>query len=231
MNFMICKKMLVSACVALLPFLIKAQDAKIDSSYDNWYYQKRMAEFAKTTPPQNAIVFLGNSITERGQWEELLKDSPIPIVNRGIGGDNSFGIWARMDEVLKLKPKVIFLMDGINDQFKKIPHDVSMNNYSRIIDKIKIKSPQTKIYIESALPINETMITDDYAKGRNKLVPGFNKKLKRLAKKQKVTYIDICPLFQDKNGVLKPDYTADGVHLNAAAYVKWVDFLKAKKYL
>lgn len=209
----------------------QAQTVKIDSSYANWYYQQRMEYFAKTPIPKNAIIFLGNSITERAEWQELLADSKYPVINRGIGGDNSFGILARMDEIINAKPKAIYLMDGINDQFRKLPHEVSVNNYRRIIRKIKQQSPTTKIYLESALPINEDMTKEAYTKGRNILVPELNKKLKALAKEEGVTYIDICPLFQDENGVLKKEFTMDGVHLKASAYIDWVKFLKDKKYL
>jgi len=209
----------------------QAQTTKIDSSYANWYYQQRMEYFAKTPIPKNAIIFLGNSITERAEWQELLADSKSPVINRGIGGDNSFGILARMDEIVAAKPKAIYLMDGINDQFRKLPHEVSINNYRRIIRKIKQQSPKTKIYIESALPINEEMTKEAYTKGRNVLVPELNKKIKALAEEEGVTYVDICPLFQDENGVLKKEFTMDGVHLKASAYIDWVKFLKDKKYL
>lgn len=208
-----------------------AQNVKVDSSYANWYYLQRLEYFNNMPPARNAIVFLGNSITERGEWQELLSDSKYPIINRGIGGDNSFGILARMDEVLRRKPRAIFLMDGINDQFRKLPHDVSINNYRRIIRKIKKVSPKTKIYIESALPINEGLTSEPYTKGRNALVPQLNAKIKAMAAEEGVTYIDICPLFEDENGVLKPEFTMDGVHLKPAAYIDWVAFLKTKRYL
>lgn len=208
-----------------------AQSVKIDSSYANWYYQQRLEYFNNMPLVKSAIVFLGNSITERGEWQELLSDSKYPVLNRGIGGDNSFGILARIDEVLKGKPRAIFLMDGINDQFRKLPHEVSINNYQRIIRKIKQVSPKTRIYLESALPINESLTKESYTKNRNVLVPKLNAMLKELANKEDITYIDICPLFQDDKGVLKPEFTMDGVHLKPAAYIDWVAFLKTKKYL
>lgn len=209
----------------------QAQTVKIDSNYANWYYQQRVEYFEKTPIPKNAIVFLGNSITERAEWQEILADCKYPVINRGIGGDNSFGILARMDEIVAAKPKAVYLMDGINDQFRKLPHDVSIYNYRRIIRKLKQGSPKTKIYIESALPINEEMTKEAYTKGRNVLVPELNRKIKALAEEEGVTYIDICPLFQDENGVLKPEFTMDGVHLKASAYIDWVKFLNDKKYL
>ncbi|WAC41765.1 GDSL-type esterase/lipase family protein [Pedobacter sp. SL55] len=230
----------IASCLAMTASLIiviaflntaKAQTVKIDSNYANWYYQQRMEYFAKTPIPQNAIIFLGNSITERAEWQELLADSKYPIVNRGIGGDNSFGILARMDEIVAAKPKAVYLMDGINDQFRKLPHDVSVYNYKRIIRKIKQQSPKTKIYVESCLPINESMTKEAYTKDRNVLVPALNQKIKALAEAEGVTYIDICPIFQDDKGVLKQEFTIDGVHLKAAAYIDWVKFLKDKTEL
>lgn len=208
-----------------------AQESKIDSNYANWYYLQRMEYFNEMPAVKNAIVFLGNSITERAEWGELLADSKFPIVNRGIGGDNSFGILARIDEVLRARPKSIFLMDGINDQFRRLPHEVSIYNYRRIIKRIKNVSPKTVIYLQSALPINETLTTESYTKGRNALVPDLNAKLKLLAQQEGITYIDICPLFQDSQGILDPEFTLDGIHLKPAAYMKWVDFLKRSGYL
>lgn len=210
---------------------ITAQQAKIDSSYANWYYQQRMAYFEKLPTIQSAVIFLGNSITERAEWQELLADYRYPVLNRGIGGDNSFGILARIDDVVRNKPRAVFLMDGINDQFRKLPHEVSIQNYRRIVRKIKMKSPRTKIYIQSALPINEMITTEDYTRGRNELVPELNKKLSQLAKEEDVVFIDLCPLFQDDEGRLSKEYTVDGVHLIPTAYIKWVKLLKDKKYL
>ncbi|WEK18056.1 MAG: GDSL-type esterase/lipase family protein [Candidatus Pedobacter colombiensis] len=226
-------KIFIATCGLLgITMVANAQkEVKIDSNYANSYYLQRMEYFKKMPHVKNEIVFLGNSITERGEWQEILSNSRYPIVNRGIGGDNSFGILARMDEILTAKPKAIFLMDGINDLFRKLPYEVSIYNYKRIIRMIKAKSPKTRIYIESALPINEEMTTADYTKGRNVMVPVLNAKIKQLAEEEKITYINIVPLFQDDKGNLKKEMTIDGVHLKASAYIDWVAYLKELKYL
>ncbi|RKF42634.1 GDSL family lipase [Sphingobacterium siyangense] len=210
---------------------LSAQETKIDSSYANWYYQQRMAYFEQSPTIKGAVVFLGNSITERAEWQELLADSRYPVLNRGIGGDNSFGILARIDEVLRGRPRAIFLMDGINDQFRKLPQEVSVNNYKRIIKRIKKISPKTLIYLQSALPINEELTKEPYTKGRNVLVPILNEKLRQLAADENIPFVDLCPLFQDNEGKLSAIYSADGVHLIPSAYIKWVQLLKEKKYL
>ena len=222
---------LIGICLSVFSQSLSAQETKIDSSYANWYYQQRMAYFEQSPTIKGAIVFLGNSITERAEWQELLADSRYPVLNRGIGGDNSFGILARIDEVLRGRPRAIFLMDGINDQFRKLPQDVSVNNYKRIIKRIKKISPKTLIYLQSALPINEELTKEPYTKGRNVLVPILNEKLRQLAAVENIPFVDLCPLFQDNEGRLNAIYSADGVHLIPSAYIKWVQLLKEKKYL
>ncbi len=222
---------LIGICLSVFSQSLSAQETKIDSSYANWYYQQRMAYFEQSPTIKGAIVFLGNSITERAEWQELLADSKYPVLNRGIGGDNSFGILARIDEVLRGRPRAIFLMDGINDQFRKLPQEVSVNNYKRIIKRIKKISPKTLIYLQSALPINEERTKEPYTKGRNVLVPILNEKLRQLAADENIPFVDLCPLFQDNEGRLNAIYSADGVHLIPSAYIKWVQLLKEKKYL
>ncbi len=222
---------LIRICLSVFSQSLSAQETKIDSSYANWYYQQRMAYFEQSPTIKGAIVFLGNSITERAEWQELLADSRYPVLNRGIGGDNSFGILARIDEVLRGRPRAIFLMDGINDQFRKLPQEVSVNNYKRIIKRIKKISPKTLIYLQSALPINEERTKEPYTKGRNVLVPILNEKLRQLAADENIPFVDLCPLFQDNEGKLNAIYSADGVHLIPSAYIKWVQLLKEKKYL
>lgn len=226
-------KVFISACCFLgATTAVSAQhQVKIDSNYANPYYQQRVEYFRKMPPVKNAVVFLGNSITERGEWQEILSDYPYPVVNRGVGGDNSFGILARMDEVLRTKPRAIFLMDGINDLFRKLPYEVSIYNYRRIIRMIKARSPKTKIYIESALPINEEMTREAYTKGRSVMVPVLNEKIKQLAAEEHITYINIVPLFADANGNLRKELSPDGVHLKASAYMDWAFYLKKQKYL
>lgn len=57
------------------------------------------------------IIFLGNSITNGGEWSELLNNKHVK--NRGISGDICMGVYDRLDAVLKGKPAKIFLLIGI----------------------------------------------------------------------------------------------------------------------
>jgi lysophospholipase L1-like esterase len=69
------------------------------------------------------------------------------IKNRGIMGDDSFGILNRISPVAESKPKKIFLMIGINDLSEHIKTDSVAQNYANIIKRIRSISSHTKIYI------------------------------------------------------------------------------------
>ncbi len=206
-----------------------AQQKKIDSSYNNTYYQGRMELFRSLPMQKNAIVFLGNSITERGQWHELLPGRI--IMNRGIGGDNTFGVLARLDSVLMGQPKQLFLLIGINDIGRGLPVEVIANNYKRIVEQIRASSPKTVIYTQSVLPMNDDVLKAAYLKNKKDTILQLNKAIKQIAADHRLTYINLHEVFADEKGDLKKEYTIDGIHLNPAAYVVWVDYLKKKKYL
>ncbi|MGN6421281.1 MAG: GDSL-type esterase/lipase family protein [Pseudobacter sp.] len=222
------KKFSLGAMMAVCSLGASAQVA-VDSSYNNTYYQQRMELFRKSPVQKNAILFLGNSITERGPWQELLPGKP--VVNRGIGGDNTFGLLARLDSHLVMKPKVIFLLIGINDIGTGIPTEMSANNYRRIVDRIRTVCPKTTLYIQSILPMNEKILTAAYLKNKKDRVIALNQEIRKIAAERKLIYIDLHEVFADPEGELHAEMTIDGIHLHPSAYAKWVEFLKALHYL
>lgn len=206
-----------------------AQTVKIDSSYNNSYYAQRMELFANLPSPKKSIVFLGNSITERGMWHELIPGKV--IMNRGIGGDNTFGVLARLNGIVKTNPKKVFLLIGINDLGRGLPVEVIAANYKKIIQRIVTGSPKTTLYVQSVLPMNDDILKAEYLKNKMALIVQLNKELAKLAAEYKLTYINLHEIFDNGKGQLKAELTIDGIHLNPAAYVLWIDYLKKKKYL
>ncbi|MCW3092943.1 MAG: family lipase [Ferruginibacter sp.] len=207
----------------------QAQQKKIDSSYNNIYYQQRMDLYNGLPHQKKAIVFLGNSITERGPWSELIPGKA--VINRGIGGDNTFGVLARLDKVLEDKPAVIFLLIGINDIGRSLPVTVIANNYRRIVERVQAQSPKTTLYLQSVLPMNDSILTAAYLKNKKDTILALNKEIIKLAEEKKLTYINLHEVFADANGDLKPALALDGIHLKPAAYIQWVDYLRKKKLL
>jgi lysophospholipase L1-like esterase len=188
------------------------------------HYQERVARFKQEPVTTVSIVFLGNSITEGGNWAELLGDST--VVNRGIGGDITFGVLARLDDVIRRKPAKLFILIGINDIGMDIPDAVIADNYRKIIGRVKAGSPATKIYVQSLFPLNPDVKGFPQHYDKQEHVLHVNGLLKKVASDTRCQFVNLFPLFLDGQKRLNPKYTGDGLHLNEAGYLLWVKHLK-----
>ena len=80
------------------------------------------------------------------------------------------------------------------------------------------------------LPTNPTFkkLTNHY---KNDHVMAINAGLKQLGIKNNITIIDLYSPFVDDQGLLKKEYTYDGVHLTGKGYAVWASILIKGKYL
>ncbi len=188
------------------------------------HYQQKVAAFKKEKTTTGKVLFLGNSITEGGNFKKLLKDSS--IVNRGIGGDITFGVLRRLDEVTRFQPSKLYMLIGINDLSKGIPEDVILENMFLIVAQIKKTSPKTQIYVQSILPVNPSF--KNFPKGYDVMegISVINGQLSKISKRFGYTYIDLYKHFLDKDGNMDATLSNDGLHLNAAGYQRWIKVLK-----
>ncbi|MBX9850902.1 MAG: sialate O-acetylesterase [Cytophagaceae bacterium] len=193
------------------------------------HYENRVKLFENEKIVTGKIIFLGNSITEMGPWHKLLNDSA--VINRGIGGDVTFGVLRRLDDIINRKPSKLFIMIGINDIGKDIPVTVIAANYRKIIERISKESPATEIYIQSILPVNSSYPFFPQHYDKLEYVIKTNKLLKDLAAEKHIRFINLFPLFLDKKGKLDYQYTTDGLHLNEKGYMLWVNYLKKEKLI
>lgn len=193
------------------------------------HYQERLARFKKEKLVTGKIVFLGNSITEGANWKKLLKDST--VINRGISGDITFGVLNRTDEVIKLKPSKLFVLIGINDLYKGIPDEIVLQNIFTFVRMLKSGTPNTKIYIQSILPVNTSFKNFPKNYDKDEHIITVNAQLKKLSKHFGYTFIDLYNQFSNSGMQLDVKYSYDGVHLNSPGYIHWVEILKSSKYL
>lgn len=186
------------------------------------YRDARQSQFDKLNC-KNKVVFLGDSITEMFNVSEFFPE--VQVANRGISGDYSDSIVDRLDSIIVDKPPKIFIMMGINDLYKFKDSNRLIENYETVFKKIREQSPDTKIYIQSILPINNDLFTKDIS---NNDIVRLNKLIKELSTKHNATFIDLYPLFE-KNNQLNKEFTCDGVHLKGDAYLILVN--KIKEYV
>lgn len=209
--------------------LLSATDA-VAQKFHNDYYDARRAAHDQEGMPSGAIVFLGNSITEQGWWSLLLKRSD--VVNRGIGGDNTFGMIDRLPDILKSRPRKIFLMAGINDLTGGQPVDTIVRNIARMADMIHAAVPECELYIQSVLPLNTKRLAYPGLKGHNPKVKELNPRIEALcAQRSWCRFVNLAPQLSDASGELRIELTKDGIHLHPEAYVIWTNYLKKQHCL
>ena len=222
------KKMFFSCVIIFSVWTVFAQKP-VDTSYSTTYYQQKVILFRLLPDEKNEIIFLGNSITDIGEWTEIWHN--IKVKNRGISGDNTFGVLARLDEVLSSKPAKIFIMIGINDISKETPDSIIIDNYKKIIARVKTESPKTKLYVQSILPTNNEFNDFKRHQDKDEHIQFVNKKLQEICVAEKIFYVDLYNSFLNEQGKLDKKYTNDGLHINGYGYMKWKEILVGLGYM
>ena len=220
------KKYIFVIVITLLLILVISR-VNAYKSYNTW---KKIEE--QTTP--QLIMFLGDSITRGGDFNSYFDD--LLVINQGKNGDRAKYLINRLEkEVYPYNPNKVFLLIGINDiKDNKIDNETIAKNIDNIIKEIKKNCPNTKIYLESIYPINNTnnkKIDHKYFKYcNNDDVIKINQEIIEIAKTNNIQYIDIHSTLKDKDNNLKLSLTKEGLHLNKDGYKIVFDSLKKYVY-
>ncbi len=196
--------------------------SKVIPNHSDWtktHYKERIAEF-KANPLQTGdIVLIGDSISELGGNWGVRFNNP-KVKNRGIAGDVTDGIVNRLAEVYYYKPKKVFLKIGVNDLFRtELTPEYVACNIQRIVDKIHLESPATKIYVQTILPTsNNTSLKTKIAE--------TNTIIKKSIQTNYYQVIDLHSIFANADDLMIASYSVDGVHLSEAGYVIWQNYVK-----
>ena len=192
-------------------------EAKLEENRKNGAYDTREYYYMNIYSSPTDVVFVGDSLTDRVKWNELFPN--LQTKNRGISSDTTGGVLARLDSVVQTEPKKIFIMIGINDIGQEKPIQDAIYNYENIISSLKESLPKAEIYVQSVLPVSGSK------KEFNESVVKYNELLREVAEEQEVMYIDLWSEFVDEDGVLREEYSFDGVHLTANGYKQWKDII------
>lgn len=159
------------------------------------------------------IVMLGDSLTAQGEWAEFFPGTS--IANRGISGDTTTGMLARLDPIIAMKPKVVFIMAGINDLGKRRDSPEIIATYQKIIGDLT--EGGAKVVVQSTLYVSRRSRLSS-----NASITQINEELKAYCSSgNKCRFIDLNASMSAK-GRLNGGYTGDGIHLNGKGYMAWV---------
>jgi lysophospholipase L1-like esterase len=179
-------------------------------------------ELAAAPAIHRDVVVLGDSLTDRGEWWELLDR---PVANRGIAADTVADVRARLADVAALSPRVVFVLIGVNDLLAGGSPEALASDHSALIAELRRLLPQARIVVESLLPIRDEIIADDEPLA-TPTVRRANALLLHAAAASGVEWLDVNRLLVDAGGELAPRYSSDGLHLTAAGYRVWANALR-----
>ncbi len=183
--------------------------------------ERRAAWSARVQQDQNALVFLGDSITQG--WGGIGSIFPgIKTANRGISGDTTRGVLIRLQEdVLALNPRGVVLLIGTNDIEEQAEPEVITANLKLIIAALKQHSATMPVVLCRVMPSSaEKKRPAETIKKLNQLYAVAMKD------EPQVTMLDTWALFANEQGDANPAEFPDLLHPNNLGYGKWAKALR-----
>ena len=177
-----------------------------------------MSDTASTAEPARSdvpTVFVGDSLTEAGRWQQWLPDEHVE--NLGVGGDTTDDLIERVDDVIACHPGTIVLMIGTNDLAWRRGAEHIVRNIETILVTLRRELPDAQMLVQSILPREHI-----YAK----TIKEANRHLWQFASTVRAQYLDLWPVFAQPNDSIDPRFSPDGLHVNDAGYEAWVAELR-----
>lgn len=131
---------------------------------------------------------------------------------------------ASLEDILAEKQyRKIYLMLGINEL--GYDEDQTVKRFEEEVLKLQELQPEAKIILEANLHVTTERSKRD-AIFNNAGIDRINEKIRQIAEKYGLAYIDVNELFDDETGGLNPEYTHDEVHVLGKYYQQWADWIR-----
>ena len=116
----------------------------------------------------------------------------------------------------------IYIMLGINEL--GYDFEQTVERFSEAIDTILTYQPQALIFIQANMHITKEKYDEsDYF--TNSKIDRYNEAISKLADNRQIFYLDVNPLYDDEQGCLSKEFTADHAHIKGKHYTEWVEFI------
>ena len=180
-------------------------------------------------------VFIGDSLTTGIQLYNILPDTTVlasvgininniftnEVINDGNGGQQTI-----LDAAKDIQPAKIYTMLGTNG-LKGLGPEETVRYYRQLVQQLKADHPDSIIYVQSLMPINEEIFAANYGyELTNAEIDECNELLMQMAGDEEVYFVNCAEAIKDENGELPAEFTTDGLHFRGEYYNKWIDYLK-----
>jgi hypothetical protein len=176
-------------------------------------------------------LFIGDSrtvgLSEYSNWKNPVYYADVGLTvyhvfDKEIANVN--GETMNIDQALqRQKFGKIYIMLGINELGRGTTETFAAK-YSQVIGRIRELQPDAIIFIEGIMGVSKKKSDSDPI-FNNKNIQERNAAIESLADNSSVYYIDVNQVIMDASGGIPSEYTFDNVHLKAAYYSIWTNYL------
>jgi len=218
------------ATAAVSPYALPATDDGLPGAgplrrykgFKELWLARRTTWASRVEQDQQAIVFLGDSITQgwHDDFDGLFPE--LKTANRGISGDTTRGVLIRLKEdVLALNPRAVVLLIGTNDLEEKVQPWTIASNIRLILDELKRHNPAMPVIVCEVFPSSDAKKRPAY------LIRRTNQLIREATADQpQVTLVETWKLFASPTNDAKPEEFPDLLHPGNAAYAKWAGAIR-----
>jgi lysophospholipase L1-like esterase len=166
------------------------------------------------------VLMIGDSITAGFDTEKYFPADN--FINLGVSGDSTVECLGRISEHwLPPAPDCAFICIGTNDFARDRTDEYILGNIQRIVEQLRRCGCSAPIFITSIFPTREN------GPRPNDRIRLFNAQLEQQTVQMGCSFFDLHPHFTDDDGMLRKEFTDDGLHLTEAAYETWSTLLSA----
>jgi lysophospholipase L1-like esterase len=168
-------------------------------------------------PDPRRLIFIGDSITEGWTSQPFIKSNQ-HFIGRGISGQTTPQMLVRFrSDVIALKPSVVHIMGGTNDIARNTGPETIDEILGYITSMTELARASGIRVVLGSLPPASDFPWHHGLQPASK-ISALNARLRAYAARHGIAYADYWRVLATPDGGMKPQYSEDGVHLNAAGY-------------
>ncbi|PXA86783.1 GDSL family lipase [Nostoc sp. 3335mG] len=204
--------------------------AYVEARKQDWadlcHYRADNLRLQALPPSAREVVFMGDSITEAWAFGDPALFRP-GWIDRGISGQTTPQMLVRFpQDVIALHPRVVHIMAATND--------IAGNTGPTTLDTIEgniaamvslAKAAGIRVVLAATPPSAGFTWKPDLKPAP--IIAALNARLKALAEREKVVFVDYGSVLAIPDGALKPGFSLDGTHPNAEGYAAIAPLTKA----
>ncbi len=220
-------RMSMRRCLSLMALLtwgamcsVSSAQMPVAAVWDNDYgqvnhYNAANMSFQKSNVTAR-VVFLGDSITEYWGVKAGTWFSDAGWLNRGIGGQTtSQELLRERTDVIALRPQAVVLEGGSNDMRLGSPSSVILNNIASMGELAE--AHHIRVFVSAMAPVCDCFTKLSGLRTVER-IQQLNADLRRLCSDHHWQFLDTNSPLADAKGLIRREYTLDGVHPNAEGY-------------